>query len=88
MSIALLEAMAMERAAVITFGGEGEAIIHGESGFCAEPCNPQSIAEYVIPILRNPELKQALGAAARKRVEEQFSMNRVAREVGAIYGRC
>src|SRR5919202_2137807 len=86
MSIALLEAMAMERAAVITFGGEGEAIIHGESGFCAEPCNPQSIAEYVIQILCNPELKQALGAAARKRVEEQFSMNRVAREVGAISG--
>lgn len=88
MSIALLEAMAMERAAVITFGGEEEAVVHGESGFCAEPCNPQSIAQYVIKILSDPALKQALGTAARKRVEEEFSVKRVAREIGAIYDQC
>jgi glycosyltransferase involved in cell wall biosynthesis len=85
MSIGLLEAMAMERAAVITFGGEGEAIIHGESGFAAEPRNPASIAKYVIQILENPELKARLGGAARRRVEEEFSAQRVARSLGELY---
>lgn len=87
MSIGLLEAMAMERAVVITFGGKGEAVVHGESGFCAEPRNPDSIAEYVIRILQNPELQRSLGEAARRRVEDEFSAQRVAQVLGDLYER-
>jgi glycosyltransferase involved in cell wall biosynthesis len=87
MSIGLLEAMAMERAVVITFGGKGEAVIHGESGFCAEPRNAASIAEFVIPILQRPDLKDALGKAARQRVEAEFSAQQVARSLSALYAR-
>jgi glycosyltransferase involved in cell wall biosynthesis len=87
MSIGLLEAMAMERAVVITFGGKGEAVIHGESGFCAEPRNPDSIAEYIIQILQQPELKHTLGKAARKRIEAEFSAQQVARSLSALYAR-
>ena len=87
MSIGLLEAMAMRRAVVITFGGKGEAVIHGESGFCAEPRNPDSIAEFVIKILQAPELQRTLGEAARRRIEEEFSAQRVARVLGTLYER-
>jgi glycosyltransferase involved in cell wall biosynthesis len=87
MSIGLLEAMAMQRAVVITFGGKGEAVIHGESGFCAEPRNAASIAEFVIQILQKPELKNALGNAARQRVEAEFSAQQVARSLSALYAR-
>jgi glycogen synthase len=85
MSIGLLEAMAMQRAVVITFGGKGEAVIHGESGFCAEPRNAASIAEFVIQILQKPELKGTLGEAARQRVEAAFSAQQVARSLSALY---
>ena len=85
MSIGLLEAMAMERAVVITFGGTGEAVIHGQSGFCAEPRNSASIAEFVIQILQQPELKKALGVAARQRVEAEFSAQQVARSLSVLY---
>jgi len=85
MSIGLLEAMAMRRAVVITFGGKGEAVIHGESGFCAEPRNPNSITEFVTKILQNPELQCAFGDAARRRIEEEFSAQRVARVLGKLY---
>lgn len=85
MSIGLLEAMAMRRAAVITFGGEGEAVIHGESGFCAEPRDPTSIASFVVRILAEPGLKGKLGAAARTRVETDFSAQGVARALGVLY---
>jgi glycosyltransferase involved in cell wall biosynthesis len=85
MSIGLLEAMAMERAVVITFGGKGEAVIHGESGFCAEPRNADSIAKYIIQILQQPELKNTLGKAARQRIEAEFSARQVARSLSALY---
>jgi glycosyltransferase involved in cell wall biosynthesis len=85
MSIGLLEAMAMRRAVVITFGGKGEAVIHGESGFCAEPRDPVSIAHHVTQILQNPEMQHRFGEAARRRVEEEFSAQRVARVLGDLY---
>jgi glycosyltransferase involved in cell wall biosynthesis len=87
MSIGLLEAMAMERAVVITFGGTGEAVIHSESGFCAEPRNSASIAEFVVQILQQPALKSALGTAARQRVEAEFSAHQVARSLSVLYAR-
>lgn len=87
MSIGLLEAMAMERAVVITFGGQGEAVVHGESGYCAEPRNPGSIAEWVIRILRDEQMQLAFGQAARRRVEAHFSAQQVARVLGALYNR-
>jgi glycosyltransferase involved in cell wall biosynthesis len=85
MSIGLLEAMAMKRAVVITFGGTGEAVVHNESGFCAEPRNPTSIAEYSIRILQNPALKHALGEAAYERVAAEFSAQRVAQTLSTLY---
>jgi glycosyltransferase involved in cell wall biosynthesis len=85
MSIGLLEAMAMRRAVVITFGGAGEAVLHGESGFNAEPRNPVSIAACVTDILADPDRRDALGAAARTRVEKHFSAEQVARTLGHLY---
>ncbi|RRR69947.1 MAG: glycosyltransferase family 1 protein [Candidatus Viridilinea halotolerans] len=87
MSIGLLEAMAMERAVVITFGGPGEAVEHGVSGFCAEPRNPAALAQAIETILHDSVLRQRLGAAAQRRVAEAFSAQRVARVLGALYQR-
>ena len=75
----------MRRAVVITFGGKGEAVIHGESGFCAQPRDPVSITHYVTQILQNPEMQQRFGEAARRRIEDEFSAQRVARVLGDLY---
>jgi glycosyltransferase involved in cell wall biosynthesis len=85
MSIGLLEAMAMKRAVVMTFGGEGEAVVDGVSGFCAEPRNPAAIAKAVITILDNPQLQKAFGEAARQHIETEFSAQRVAKQLGELY---
>lgn len=85
MSIALLEAMAMERAVVITFGGEGEAVIDGENGLTAEPRNPAALAKTVLSILSDPARQQALGAAARQRVEAEFSSGQAAKRLSRLY---
>ncbi|KPV53054.1 hypothetical protein SE17_11880 [Kouleothrix aurantiaca] len=85
MSIGLLEAMAMRRAVIITFGGEGEAVVHGESGFCAEPRDPESIARYTIQLLQDPTLRTQFGEQAYQRVANTFSAQQVAKTLGALY---
>jgi len=85
MSIGLLEAMAMRRAVVITFGGEGEAVVHGQSGFCAEPRSPESISRYVTQILQDTSLRDRLGNAAYQRIADTFSAQQVARSLGQLY---
>jgi glycosyltransferase involved in cell wall biosynthesis len=85
MSIGLLEAMAMERTVVMTFGGDGEAVIDGESGFCATPRDPASIARFTTKALLDPELRRRVGRAARQRVTDHFSAQRVADALGALY---
>jgi glycosyltransferase involved in cell wall biosynthesis len=85
MSIALLEAMAMRCAVVMTFGGPGEAVIHDETGLCAEPKNPRSIAENVTRILLDPDVQRRLANAARRHVEERFSSRVTARKLEEIY---
>jgi glycogen synthase len=85
MSIALLEAMAMRRAAVITFGGRGEAVVDGETGLCAEPRNPASIAHAIRSVLRDPALRDRLGESARRRIEDQFSARVTAHKLERVY---
>jgi glycosyltransferase involved in cell wall biosynthesis len=86
MSIGLLEAMAMRCAVIITFGGKGEAVIHGQSGFCAEPRNPASIAQYVIQLLQDERLRKQMGEAAYQRIANTFSAQQVARSLERLYG--
>jgi glycosyltransferase involved in cell wall biosynthesis len=85
MSIALLEAMAMRRAVVITFGGEGEAVVHEKTGLLAEPRNPASIASEILKILGSTEKRDALGNGARRHVEEHFSAKVTARRLEELY---
>jgi glycosyltransferase involved in cell wall biosynthesis len=85
MSIALLEAMAMRRAVVMTFGGKGEAVIHEQTGLCAEPRNPQSIAQNVIRVLQSSSMRDSLGAAARQHIEKHFSAALTAQRLGQLY---
>jgi glycosyltransferase involved in cell wall biosynthesis len=85
MSIGLLEAMAMQKAIVITFGGPGEAVVDGESGFWAEPRNSASIAQKVICILQDSGLRKRLGESARERVATEFSAQRVAKVLAELY---
>ena len=84
-SIGLLEAMAMGCPAVISFGGEGEAVVPGVSGWWAEPNDPASIADRVGALLDDDEVRERMGEAARRRVAEDFSAQRVATQFAELY---
>lgn len=86
-SIGLLEAMAMSRAVVITFGEEGDTVINGVTGFRTPPRNPEALAEAILRIITDPDFERQLGSQARKRIEEHFSSKSMAAQLLQLYQR-
>lgn len=71
----ILEYMACSRPVVATtVGGNAEAIIHGETGLLVPPGDSQALATAVQLLLENKEIALRFGTAARKRVEEMFTL--------------
>ena len=70
-----LEAMAMERPIVATnVGGNAESIINGVTGFIVPERSPKDTASKIIEMGNDPELRLRMGLAARKRLEEHFTV--------------
>ena len=88
-SVALLEAMSLSVPAIVTdVGGNPEVVVDSETGILVPPKDPQKMAEAIRRILKNPDMAKKMGQAGRKRVEEKFSLDRMAREYEAIYEEC
>jgi glycosyltransferase involved in cell wall biosynthesis len=85
MSIALLEAMDLEVAPVITFCGPEEAVVDGETGLCAPPCDPAGLSERLRRLAEDGALRQRLGREGARHVRSRFSIARVADDYLAIY---
>ena len=85
-SNALLEAMAANLPCVVTnVGGNPEAIVDGENGFLLPPEDPQAAARRIVMLLQNAEVARRVGMAARKTVEERFTIQRSAAQMGLLY---
>ncbi|MET9084620.1 glycosyltransferase [Streptomyces sp. NPDC004237] len=78
----LVEAMFCGRATVSTdVGAVVEAI--GGTGLVVPPRNPRALAEACVALLRDPERRERLGAAARARALELFT---VEQNIAAFHG--
>lgn len=65
-SNAILEAMAMERAVVVSdVGGMSEVVRDGEQGFLVDPDNPAMFATRIATLLDDGELRARMGRAGR-----------------------
>lgn len=72
-----LEAMSMELPVVSTkCGGMEEVITHGETGLLADNYNPLSIADQILALSRNAELRKSLGIRARRRIIEELNVQK------------
>jgi len=84
--VALLEAMACAKACVASdIPGPRDQIIDGDSGLLVPSGDPAALAEALDKLIHDPELRQRLGQAARKRVEEHFSIQREVAGHEALY---
>ncbi|MGQ4911778.1 MAG: N-acetyl-alpha-D-glucosaminyl L-malate synthase BshA [Candidatus Thorarchaeota archaeon] len=78
MPLVLLEAMSCSLPVVTTpAGGIPELVRRGKDGIVTKGYEQEEFAEAVIEILENDTLRAELGAAGRRRVETEFSTERV-----------
>jgi glycosyltransferase involved in cell wall biosynthesis len=74
-----LEAMACARPVVGSrVGGIKTSVADGETGYLVPPRDPESVAERLLRLLTDPALQLRLGRAARRRIEEHYTWERVA----------
>jgi glycosyltransferase involved in cell wall biosynthesis len=75
MSIVVLEAMAAERAMVVTSVGENpHVVLNEETGIVVPPANATALADGLRRLLRDRELRQRMARAARRRYEQSFTV--------------
>jgi phosphatidylinositol alpha-mannosyltransferase len=84
--IVLLEAMA-SGIPIVASDIEGYRFVleDGKEGFLVEPENPDALADKLIYLLKNEELRVKMGVLGRKKAEEKYSWDKVANEVEAYY---
>lgn len=71
-----LQAMASGKPVVATrVGGIPEIVRHGETGLLVDPRSPQSMAEAIVSLLRDPEGRTRIGAGAREWVAVNHSFD-------------
>lgn len=86
LSIALLEAMSMEKAIVATpTDGTCEVIHHEENGIVVPFNDTHELATAFCRLANSPSEANAYGTSARNIVERRFNAQRVANKVGEIY---
>lgn len=86
LSLTLLEAMACQVPVVATdVGGNSEAVGDGIGGFIVPAQNPEAIAEKLLTLYEDKELRARMGAAGRERVCNRFSMEKTAKEYLELY---
>lgn len=84
--LALLEAMAAGVPVVATaVGGIPEVVIDGREGMLVPFGDPADLTREVLALLAEPERRRQLAVAARRRVEQDFSVGRMVRELEALY---
>ena len=80
-----VEAMASGKPVVSTRrGGPSETVADGETGFLVDAGDADALAQHVITLLRDPALRQRMGAAGRARVEQRFSAESMAASFDAV----
>jgi glycosyltransferase involved in cell wall biosynthesis len=82
--ISLVEAMLCGRATVSTDVGAVVEVIGG-TGLVVPPRNPRALAEACVALLRDPERRERLGAAARSRALELFTVEQNIEAFHGIY---
>ena len=85
-SNAILEAMAGGKAVVAyDVGGNPEAVRNGESGLLVPLRRSRALAEAINRLVRNPELRRSMGERGRERTVQVFPIERMVREMEALY---
>ena len=82
----ILEAMATSLPVIATdVGGNSELVVPDTTGHLVEVNNTEQLAETMLTYIDKPSLIQQHGEAARKRIIENFSLNKMIRQYEQLY---
>jgi glycosyltransferase involved in cell wall biosynthesis len=85
-SVTLLEAGASGLPAVVTdVGGNAEIVQHGVTGLVVPSGDREALAGALLELQADLERRRRMGAAARRRVQECYSLERMVRAYLAVY---
>lgn len=86
--LSLLEAMCFSCPSVATaVGGIPEVVVSGSSGLLVPAGDADALARGVESLIRDPALRAALGAAARRRARDLFSADAIVPQYERLYRR-
>jgi len=86
MPYVLLEAMSANLAIISSkVGGIPEMIEDKENGLLVESGNPKELAKKIVYLLKNPEATQVMTLKARKKVEEDFFLEKMIKKTEEVY---
>ena len=88
LGIAVIEAMASGLACVGSgVGGIPEVIIHDKTGLLVEPSVPSALADAIIRLVAQPDLRQRMARAGKNRAKKHFCWSKIADETFQAYCR-
>jgi glycosyltransferase involved in cell wall biosynthesis len=70
---------------VTDVGGNAEAVVDGETGLVVAPRDPDALANAILRLASDAELRQCYGEAGRRRVEAHFSLDGCVAAYEALY---
>lgn len=84
------EAMAYGKPVINTRlkSGVPEVSVHGETGLTVEPGDAKELAAAMQELVDDPEKRIAFGKAARKKVDEQYTMEGMLAQIRKLYEDC
>ena len=82
----IMEAMAAGKPVVATpAGGNAELVSDGRTGWMTPIGDPRAMADRILELISNQELARSMGIAGRKKIEDEFSIERTVSETVALY---
>ncbi|MGI8970526.1 MAG: glycosyltransferase family 4 protein, partial [Dehalococcoidia bacterium] len=86
LSNAIMEASALGLPVVVTrSGGTAEIVEDGVTGFTVDLDDDAAMASHVGRLLADTDLRMAMGEAGRRKMEREFSLERMVRDMTAVY---
>jgi len=68
-------------------GGLPEMVDDGRTGYLVPPCDEGALADAIVRLLRDKELRRQLGANGKRKIDTQCPSDVVAQQTLAVYGR-
>ncbi|PIQ87302.1 MAG: hypothetical protein COV74_01905 [Candidatus Omnitrophica bacterium CG11_big_fil_rev_8_21_14_0_20_45_26] len=84
--LSIVEAMALKKPVIVTNIWALNALVRNlDNGLLIEPKSVKALSEAILALIRDPQLRIAIGTHASETVEEAFAINRLVTEISRIY---